>query len=54
MFLNIHLYKEAFVNKEMGYGSAIAWFLFALAFVATVALFMTSRYWVYYSSGDEF
>jgi multiple sugar transport system permease protein len=54
MFFNIHLYKTAFVFKDMGYGSAMAWFLFFIAFVATVALFLTARYWVYYASGDEF
>ncbi len=55
MFFNIHLYKNAFVFKEMGYASAMAWLLFAIAFVATVALFLSARYWVYYSAGgDEF
>lgn len=54
MFFNIHLYKTAFIFKDMGYGSALAWLLFAIAFTATVILFITSRYWVYYASGEEF
>jgi multiple sugar transport system permease protein len=54
LFYNIHLYKSAFVFKEMGYGSALAWLLFAIVFIATFALFYTSRYWVFYSSGETF
>lgn len=54
MFFNVHLYKSAFVFKEMGYASAMAWLLFAMAFIATLAIFFSARYWVYYASGDEF
>ena len=53
MFFTIHLYKQAFVFKEMGYGSALAWVLFVLAFIATFILFLSARYWVYYSN-EEF
>ena len=53
MFFTIHLYKKAFVFKEMGYGSALAWVLFAIAFIATLILFLSARYWVYYSN-EEF
>jgi multiple sugar transport system permease protein len=54
MFFTIHLYKTAFVFKDMGYGSALAWMLFVLAFIITLALFLSARYWVYYSSGESF
>jgi multiple sugar transport system permease protein len=53
MFFNIHLYKTAFVFKDMGYGSALAWLLFALALAATLLIFASARYWVYYSN-EEF
>jgi multiple sugar transport system permease protein len=53
MFINIHLYKNAFVFKEMGYGSALAWFLFVLAMGATLIVFFSARYWVYYAAGEE-
>lgn len=53
MFFTIHLYKQAFVFKEMGYGSALAWVLFIVAFIATFILFLSARYWVYYSN-EEF
>jgi multiple sugar transport system permease protein len=54
MFYSIHLYKTAFVFNDMSYGSALAWLLFAIGFVATLLLFLSSRYWVYYSSGETF
>jgi multiple sugar transport system permease protein len=54
MFFNIHLYKTSFVFNDMGYGSALAWMLFAIALAATLFLFFTSRYWVYYASGEAF
>jgi len=53
MFFNIHLYKTAFVFSDMGYGSALAWMLFVIAFAATILLFATARYWVYYASEEN-
>lgn len=53
LFYNIHLYKEAFVFKNMGYGATLAWMLFLMAFAATLVLFWSSKYWVYYPSGDN-
>jgi multiple sugar transport system permease protein len=38
----------------MGYGSTLAWMLFAMTMVVTLFLFYTARFWVYYSSGDMF
>ena len=51
-FINLHLYRTAFQFADMGYGAALAWFLFAIALVMTLGLFATSRRWVYYASGD--
>jgi len=51
-FYSIHLYKNAFTYQEMGYGSTLAWVLFAASMLVTVGLFLTSRYWVYNSTGD--
>lgn len=53
MFFNIHLYKTAFTFKDMGYGATLAWLLFVMAMGATVVIFATSRYWVYYAAGDD-
>ncbi|HEX2623351.1 MAG TPA: sugar ABC transporter permease, partial [Phototrophicaceae bacterium] len=52
-FYSIHLYKNAFTYQDMGYGSTLAWVLFAAALIVTVTLFLTSRFWVFYSTGDN-
>jgi multiple sugar transport system permease protein len=36
----------------MGYGATQAWLIFIIALVLTILLFVTSKRWVYYSSGD--
>jgi multiple sugar transport system permease protein len=51
-FYNMHLYKTAFTFFDMGYGATLAWFVFLIAIVLTIILFVTSRSWVYYASGD--
>ncbi len=53
MFFNIHLYKTAFSFQDMGYGATLAWFLFVIALLATLLLFFTARYWVFYAAGGE-
>ena len=53
MFYNIHFYKETFVFLNMGYGSTLAWLLFAITMVFTVMLFASARYWVYYAGEDR-
>lgn len=50
-FINLHLYREAFLYFRMGYASALAWFLFIVALVLTLVVLSTSRRWVYYSGG---
>ena len=39
--------------SRMGYGAAIAWLLFAIVLVLTVALFAVSRRRVYYAGGER-
>jgi multiple sugar transport system permease protein len=51
-FFNMHLYKTSFLFQDMGYGATLAWLVFIVALLLTIALFATSRRWVYYSSGD--
>jgi multiple sugar transport system permease protein len=51
-FINLHLYRTAFTFFDMGYASALAWFLFLIALAITITLFATSRRWVYYAGGD--
>lgn len=51
MFYNVYLYQTLFRFQNMSYGSTLAWGLFVIILIVTVALFATSRYWVYYA-GD--
>lgn len=50
--LPLYVYDAAFRDFEMGYGSALAWVLFAIVMVFTIIAFATSKYWVFYS-GDK-
>jgi multiple sugar transport system permease protein len=49
-FLLIHFYQEAFVFGNMGYGAALAWFIFIFVAILTGLLFGTARYWVHYGT----
>ena len=53
LFINLELFREAFVFSRMGYGAAIAWLLFAIVLVLTLALFAFARKRVYYAGGDR-
>jgi len=48
LFYNLYLYNNAFSYQEMGYASAMAWFLFFLVLVLTMLVFRSSAMWVYY------
>ena len=49
LFYNLYLYKNFFTFQQMSYGATLAWLLFAVTLVMTLALFRTSRRWVYYA-----
>jgi len=49
-FFALHIYANAFRFYDMGYGSALAWILFALMAGLTFAQFRFARRWVYYAS----
>jgi multiple sugar transport system permease protein len=53
LFINLELFREAFVFSRMGYGSAIAWLLFAIVLILTLALFWLARNRVYYAGGER-
>jgi ABC-type sugar transport system permease subunit len=53
LFINLDLFREAFVYNKMGYGSAIAWLLFVLVMILTLAIFGLARGRVYYAGGDR-
>jgi ABC-type sugar transport system permease subunit len=51
-FYGVYLYRNAFMHFKMGYASALAWLLFIIIVLSTIALFRTSARWVYYA-GEE-
>lgn len=53
LFINLDLFREAFVFNRMGYGAAIAWLLFVIVLILTVGLFSFARTHVYYAGGGE-
>ncbi|MCC3763305.1 sugar ABC transporter permease [Glycomyces sp. TRM65418] len=48
MFYTLLLYKEAFTELDMGYASAMAWFLVLVVAAFTAGNFWLSKYWVFY------
>jgi multiple sugar transport system permease protein len=50
LFYVYYLYQNAFVYFHMGYGSALAWILFAIIMVLTALMFRSSALWVYYET----
>lgn len=50
LYYGVHLYNRAFTHYEMGYGSAMAWFMLLVIAVFTAMIFRSSGGWVYYES----
>ena len=50
LYYAVHLYNRAFTNYEMGYGSAMAWFMLLVIGLFTAMIFRSSSAWVYYES----
>lgn len=50
MFYALYVYNRAFKYGELGYGSALAWFLLIMIAAATGLMFKFSNKWVYYES----
>ncbi|MFJ8470226.1 carbohydrate ABC transporter permease [Streptomyces swartbergensis] len=48
MFYTMYFYKQTFQFYDAGYGSALAWLLFAAITAATALLFWSQRFWVHY------
>ena len=47
-FYVYHLYNNAFRDLRMGYGSALAWILFLIIILLTLAIFRSTPMWLYY------
>ena len=52
-FYSIYLYRNAFRFFKMGYASALAWVLFLVIVLFTIAIFRSSARWVHYSGMQE-
>lgn len=52
LFYVLYLFDQAFRYFRMGYGSAMAWVLFAIILVVTMVKFSLAKRWVYYE-GEE-
>ncbi|EAR68640.1 putative transport system permease ABC transporter protein [Bacillus sp. NRRL B-14911] len=48
LFYTLYLYQKGFTQFQMGYASAMAWFLLACISVVTAIVFISSKKWVYY------
>jgi multiple sugar transport system permease protein len=48
LFYVLYLYRQAFQFFNMGYASAMAWFLFVIILVLTMLIVRSSNWWVYY------
>ena len=54
LFYSIYLFQQGFESFRMGYASAMAWVLFAITMICTVAIIKGSRRWVHYQGGGGF
>jgi ABC-type sugar transport system permease subunit len=52
LFINLDLFREAFVFNRMGYAAAIAWLLFVIVMALTLGLFAFARKRVYYAGAQ--
>lgn len=52
LFYNLHIYDEAFTRYNMGYASAMAWFLLLIVLTITLINLVASKYWVHTEEGE--
>ena len=50
LFYTVYMYRRSFEFYEMGYGSAMAWFMLLIVSLMTAIIFRSSDKWVYYES----
>lgn len=48
LFYTLYLYQKGFTSYEMGYASAMAWFLLLVVAGMTAVNFLASKFWVFY------
>ncbi len=52
LFYTLYLYIQGWTYHEMGYASAMAWVLLLIIAALTGLVFLTSRWWVSYGTGE--
>lgn len=52
-FYVYYLYNKAFTDGQLGYASTLAWVLFVIVVIVTIALFRVARNWVYYEGASR-
>lgn len=50
LFYAYHLFNSAFRFLQMGYASALGWFLFLVVFALTILQLKLSKRWVHYEA----
>lgn len=53
LLYSLYLYIKGFTFLDMGYAAAMAWVLLLIIAGFTGMLFLSSRYWVFYSDGGK-
>jgi multiple sugar transport system permease protein len=53
LFYTVYMYQRSFQYSEMGYGSAMAWFMLVVVALLTILIFRSSTNWVYRASDEE-
>ena len=53
LFYMVYMYRRSFKYYEMGYGSAIAWFMLIVVALLTALIFKSSTKWVYRESEEN-
>lgn len=53
LFYSYYLYRKAFEQFQIGYGSALAWILFVVILFFSALIFRSSSLWVYYEGQRE-
>jgi multiple sugar transport system permease protein len=52
-FMSVLIYREAFEFRNMGYASALAWFLLLIILALTLVIFRSSAAWVHYEGAKR-
>ncbi len=52
LFYTLHLYIQGWTYHEMGYASAMAWVLLLIIGGLTAVIFISSKWWVSYGTGE--